>query len=61
MTPLWNKLKFGVLGSLAGGSGYVALDIGSTSIKMVETAIDKNGYHVLNLGVVSAAKQRDQK
>lgn len=52
MTPLWNKLKFGVLGSLGGGSGYVALDIGSTSIKMVETAIDKNGYHLLNLGVV---------
>ena len=52
MTPLWNKFKFGVLGSLAGGSGYVALDIGSTSIKMVETAIDKNGYHVLNLGIL---------
>ena len=52
MIQHWNKLNFGLLRSLGGSGGYVALDIGSTSIKMVETAIDKNGYHVLNLGVL---------
>ena len=44
----WNNLK---IGSLKGGTGYLALDIGSSSIKMVEASIDKSGNHVLALGI----------
>ena len=33
--------------------GFVALDIGSSSIKMVETVIEKNAYRVVHLGVLS--------
>ena len=47
----WNNLKIGSLGSLKGGSGYLALDIGSSSIKMVEAAVDKAGNRVLSLGI----------
>lgn len=32
--------------------GYVALDIGSSSIKMVEAAVEKNGYRVINVGIL---------
>jgi type IV pilus assembly protein PilM len=32
--------------------GYVALDIGSSSIKMVEASIDKSGYRILSLGIL---------
>lgn len=52
MAPFWNKLRFGFLSSLRSDTGYVAFDIGANSIKMVETAIDKNGYHVLNLALL---------
>ena len=52
MAPFWNKLNFGFLGSLGGNSGFVALDIGSTSIKMVEAAVDKTGYRILSLGLL---------
>jgi len=31
--------------------GFVALDIGSSSVKMVEATGDKSGYHVVNLGI----------
>lgn len=53
MAPFWNNLNFSFLGSLAGNSGFVALDIGSTSIKMVEAAVDKSGYRILSLGLES--------
>jgi type IV pilus assembly protein PilM len=32
--------------------GYVALDIGSSSIKMVEATVDKGGYRLVNLGIL---------
>ena len=40
------------LNPITGTDGYVALDIGSSSIKMVEAAVDKSGYRVLNLGIL---------
>src|SRR5512143_1492211 len=52
MSPFWNKINFGFLGSLGGNSGFVALDIGSTSIKMVEAAVDKSSYRILSLGLL---------
>jgi type IV pilus assembly protein PilM len=32
--------------------GFVALDIGSSSIKMVEASVDKSGYRILSLGIL---------
>lgn len=52
MFSFLKNFNLGFLGSLGAGDGYVALDIGSSSIKMVETAVDKNGYRVLNLGIL---------
>ena len=52
MASFLNKINFGFLSSLSGNSGYVALDIGSTSIKMVEAAVDKSGYRILSLGLL---------
>lgn len=49
------SLKNFALGSLnpfSRNDGYVALDIGSSSIKMVEAAIDKGGYRLLSLGIL---------
>ena len=43
-------LNFGSLLSLGGGDGFVALDIGSSSVKMVESLIEKSRYQLLNLG-----------
>ena len=52
MAEIWKKLNLGFLSSLGQSSGFVALDIGSSSIKMVETAIDKSAYRVLKLGIL---------
>ena len=52
MAPFGNMLNFGFLSSLGGNGGYVGLDIGSTSIKMVEAAVDKSGYRILSLGLL---------
>ncbi|HXG50137.1 MAG TPA: type IV pilus assembly protein PilM [candidate division Zixibacteria bacterium] len=49
---LLKKLQLGFLGSLRRADGFVALDIGSTSIKMVETAVEKNGYRLLKIGLL---------
>jgi len=40
------------LRSVVGSDGYVALDIGSSSIKMVQSAVDKNAFRVLKLGIL---------
>ena len=56
MAPFWNKINFGFLRSVGGNDGYVALDIGSSSIKMVEAAVDKNGPRVLKLGIQPLAE-----
>ena len=45
-------MNFGFLRSVARHDGYVALDIGSSSIKMVEAVVDNNGFRVLQLGIV---------
>jgi type IV pilus assembly protein PilM len=52
MAPFWKNLNLSFLKSMGGNAGYVALDIGASSIKMVETALDKNGYRVLSVGVL---------
>lgn len=52
MLSFLKNFHLGSLNPLAANDGYVALDIGSSSIKMVEAAVDKNGYRVLNLGIL---------
>jgi type IV pilus assembly protein PilM len=52
MFEFLKKLNFSFPTSLGRSGGFVALDIGSSSIKMVETAVEKNGYRVLSLGVL---------
>ena len=44
----WNNLKFR---PRPGGTGYLALDIGSSAIKLVEASVDRLGNHVLALGI----------
>lgn len=51
MAGLAGKLNLGFLSSIGQRDGYVAFDIGSSSVKMVEAAVDKNGCHLLNAGV----------
>jgi type IV pilus assembly protein PilM len=46
------QLNLGSFASLRGRGGFVALDIGSSSVKMVETSIDKSGYHLRKLGIL---------
>ena len=51
MAPFWSNLNLSFLQSMSGNDGYVALDIGSSSIKMVEAVTDKNSHRVLKLGI----------
>jgi type IV pilus assembly protein PilM len=52
MFELLKKLNFSLPIPFGQNDGFVALDIGSSSIKMVETAVEKSGYRVLNLGAL---------
>jgi type IV pilus assembly protein PilM len=51
MLPFLKNFNLGFLNSLSANDGYVALDIGSSSIKMVEATVDKSGYRILNLAI----------
>jgi type IV pilus assembly protein PilM len=52
MFKLPDRLNFSSLLPFGASDGFVALDIGSSSIKMVESSIEKSRYQLLNLGVV---------
>jgi Tfp pilus assembly PilM family ATPase len=52
MIEFLQKMNFRMPGSFGREEGFVALDIGSSSIKMVETQIEKSGYRVVHLGVL---------
>jgi type IV pilus assembly protein PilM len=52
MVNFWNKLNLSFLKSIGERDGYVAFDIGSSSVKMVEAAADKSGYRLLNVGLI---------
>lgn len=49
-------MNFGFLRSVGGNDGFVALDIGSSSIKLVEASVDKSGFRVLKLGILPLAE-----
>jgi type IV pilus assembly protein PilM len=55
MGSFLNKLNLSALTSFGRNGGFVALDIGSSSIKMVETSIERSGYRVRSLGVLPIA------
>lgn len=50
--PFWKQLNLGGLSLFRPEGGFVALDIGSSSVKMVEAVGEKNGYRLLNLGIL---------
>jgi type IV pilus assembly protein PilM len=52
MAGLANRLNLSRLRSMAPKDGYVAFDIGSSSIKMVEATVDQNGCRLLNVGLL---------
>ena len=60
MAPFWNNLNLNFLRSIGSTDGCVALDIGSSSIKLVEAAVDKSGYRVLKLGIVTTPENAIQ-
>jgi type IV pilus assembly protein PilM len=46
------NVNLGDLNPFRKEGGFVALDIGSSSIKMVEAVSEKNGYRLVNMGIV---------
>lgn len=52
MAAFWNKLDLGALNPFGKAEGYVALDIGSSSVKMIEAVIEKDGYRLVSVGVL---------
>lgn len=52
MASFWKKFDVAALNPFRRDEGYVALDIGSSSIKMVEATVEKNGYRVVNIGIL---------
>lgn len=51
MYAFWKNIDFRRLGGFRRDGGFVALDIGSSSIKMVEATGDKSGYHLVHMGI----------
>ncbi|MFQ5683679.1 MAG: type IV pilus assembly protein PilM [Candidatus Binatia bacterium] len=52
MATPWKNFKLASLNPFRFDSGFVALDIGSSSVKMVEASEGKNGYRIISLGVL---------
>jgi type IV pilus assembly protein PilM len=52
MLEFLQKMNLRMPISLGREEGFVALDIGSSSIKMVETQVEKSAYRVVHLGVL---------
>jgi type IV pilus assembly protein PilM len=60
MLSFLKNLSLPSFNPFASKDGYVALDIGSSSIKMVEAAVDKSGYRILKLGILPLPDQAIQ-
>jgi type IV pilus assembly protein PilM len=52
MKAFWKNINLGFLGSFSQNNGFVAFDIGSSSVKMVEAAVDKHGWRLVNVGIL---------
>lgn len=53
MPALLKNLSLSSLGFPGRKESYVAFDIGSSSVKMVEAALDRNSWRLLNFGVMA--------
>ena len=51
MAAFWKNIDLAAVSPFRKEEGYIALDIGSSSIKMVETAVEKSGYRLINVGI----------
>ena len=51
ITDVLKSVDFSSINPFRRNEGYVALDIGSSSIKMVEVEVEKSGYRLLNTGI----------
>ena len=52
MAAFWKNIDLAALNPFRGEEAYFALDIGSSSIKMAEGAVEKSGYRLLNVGIL---------
>lgn len=52
MLSFLKNFNLGFLNSFSSNDGYVALDIGSSSIKMVEATVDKSGQRLRSLAIL---------
>ena len=52
LPAFWKNINLGGLNPFRKEEGFVALDIGSSSIKMVEASGEKSGYRLVNVGVL---------
>jgi type IV pilus assembly protein PilM len=52
MPPFWKNFNLGFMKAISRNDGFVALDIGASSIKLVETAVERNGFRLVNLGLL---------
>lgn len=52
MAPFWKSFNFAAFNPLRRDEGFVALDIGSSSVKMVEASGEKSGYRLSNVGIL---------
>jgi type IV pilus assembly protein PilM len=52
MAPFWKMFNLGFLSPFQSKDGFVALDIGSSSIKLAETAFERNGFRLCSLGIL---------
>ena len=53
MSSLLKNFGLGSLGLSGRKERYVAFDIGSSSVKMVEAGVDRSGWRLFNVGVVA--------
>jgi type IV pilus assembly protein PilM len=52
VAAFWKNISLSGLNRFRGEEGFVALDIGSSSIKMVEAVVEKNGYRLASAGIL---------
>ena len=52
MAAFWKTMNLAAVNPFRQEEGFVALDIGSSSIKMVEAVGEKSGYRLVNLGIL---------
>ncbi len=52
MVAFWKDINVAAFNPFRKEEGFVALDIGSSSVKMVEASGEKSGYRLVNMGIL---------